>query len=209
MPPSPERRHAADGLPGVPSPRAPGTAAGYSLRPVRTDDAPDVLTAFSSAPDMARQGDVTDIAGARRLVDWLTAEDALSRAIVDGSDVLVGVVGVRIDAAERTGWVHYWLHAAHRGRGITSRAVATVCDALLGGDEDAEGLARLELGHRVDNPASGGVARAAGFVLEGREREKFLVGGVRVDVLTYGRLRSDPWPHALHLPDAADRPSQR
>ncbi|SJM66726.1 hypothetical protein FM112_12015 [Gulosibacter sp. 10] len=29
---------------------------------------------------------------------------------------------------------------------------------------------------------------------EGTEREKFLVGGQRIDVDTYGRLRSDPLP---------------
>ncbi|MGQ4537763.1 GNAT family N-acetyltransferase [Dermabacteraceae bacterium P7074] len=49
----------------------------------------------------------------------------------------------------------------------------------------------MELGHRANNPASGGVARAAGFVQEGVEREKFLVNGERVDVYTYGRLASD------------------
>jgi RimJ/RimL family protein N-acetyltransferase len=62
------------------------------------------------------------------------------------------------------------------------------------------GLERLELGHRVNNPASGAVARAAGFVHEGTEREKFLVDGERIDVLTYGRLRSDPWPETPYLP---------
>ena len=61
------------------------------------------------------------------------------------------------------------------------------------------GYERLELGHRVDNPASGGVARAAGFVVEGLERGKFLVNGVRVDVRTYGRLRSDPVPTTEEL----------
>jgi RimJ/RimL family protein N-acetyltransferase len=61
-------------------------------------------------------------------------------------------------------------------------------------DHDGWGLERLELGHRVDNPASGAVARAAGFLHEGTEREKFLIGGERVDVLSYGRLATDPAP---------------
>jgi RimJ/RimL family protein N-acetyltransferase len=56
------------------------------------------------------------------------------------------------------------------------------------------GLHRLELGHRVTNPASGVVAEAAGFVREGVERGKFLIAGARVDVVTYGRLISDPIP---------------
>lgn len=71
-----------------------------------------------------------------------------------------------------------------------SRAAATVADWAL-----AEGgLDRLELGHRVNNPASGAVARAAGFVHEGTERRRFLVDGERIDVDTYGRLRSDLAP---------------
>lgn len=65
---------------------------------------------------------------------------------------------------------------------------------------DVRGLERLELGHRVTNPASGGVARRAGFVVEGTEREKFLIDGQRIDVLTYGRLRSDPTPTTPLLP---------
>lgn len=36
--------------------------------------------------------------------------------------------------------------------------------------------------------------RAAGFVREGTERAKFLVHGERIDVDTYGRLRSDRFP---------------
>ena len=62
------------------------------------------------------------------------------------------------------------------------------------------GLERLELGDRVNNPASGAVARAAGFVQEGTERGKFLLEGTRVDVLAYGRLRSDPSPTLTGLP---------
>jgi RimJ/RimL family protein N-acetyltransferase len=38
------------------------------------------------------------------------------------------------------------------------------------------------------------VARAAGFIEEGRERGKFLIEGERVNVLTYGHLTTDPRP---------------
>ncbi len=66
--------------------------------------------------------------------------------------------------------------------------------------ENAQGFEVELLGHRANNPASGVVARAAGFVLEGTERAKFLVSGQRVDVLSYGRLATDPWPTAEELP---------
>ena len=44
------------------------------------------------------------------------------------------------------------------------------------------------------------VALAAGFIQEGVERDKFLVAGERVDVLTYGRLVTDPSPATVLLP---------
>jgi len=45
-----------------------------------------------------------------------------------------------------------------------------------------------------------GQALAAGFIQEGVERDKFLVAGERVDVLTYGRLVTDPSPATVLLP---------
>jgi RimJ/RimL family protein N-acetyltransferase len=100
--------------------------------------------------------------------------------VVDESDSLVGLVVISVDDENLSGWFWYWMHASYRGRGWTSRAAATVANWALG---DA-GLHRLELGHRVNNPASRAVALAAGFVQEGVEREKFLVDGQRIDVLT-------------------------
>lgn len=189
----------------TPCTAGPGPAR---VRPLRPGDAPDVLAAFGSAPDMARQGEVTTLEEAQAYVDHLTREGGSTRAFaIEVGEMLVGLVGVVVDRQNRLGWVSYWLHAAHRGRGLATRAVATVADAALGrpGAGGAAGahdgcLERLELGHRVNNPASGQVALAAGFVREGLEREKFLVDGERLDVATYGRLRSDPWPTTEHLP---------
>jgi ribosomal-protein-serine acetyltransferase len=77
----------------------------------------------------------------------------------------VGLVAVTVDRTNLTGWFWYWMSAEARGRGWTSAAAATVADwALTRG-----GLYRLELGHRVNNPASGAVARKAGFIKEGTE----------------------------------------
>lgn len=159
------------------------------LRPLRGTDAPDVLAAFLASPDLARQGQVTTLAEAEAYVAGLCSESHHAVAVTD-ADRLVGLVAVTVDRANRNGWFFYWMHRSHRGRGWAARAAATVADWAL-----AEGgLERLELGHRVDNPSSGAVARAAGFVEEGRERAKFLIDGRRVDVLTYGRLTTDPTP---------------
>lgn len=160
-----------------------------ALRPLREQDVADVLSAFASNRDMARQGDVTTAAGAERYVARLLQEEHHRPWALVHEDRLVGLVCVSVDEANRSGWFWYWTHQSARGRGWTSRAAATVSEWAL-----TTGLERLELGHRVDNPASGAVARAAGFVQEGTERAKFLVDGVRVDVDTYGRLRTDPGP---------------
>jgi RimJ/RimL family protein N-acetyltransferase len=168
---------------------------------VRAADAPAVLDAFLSAPDMARQGEVRTLEQAQEQVAWLLAPQRRATAIVDAEDRLVGLVAITVDEENRSGWFFYWLHAAHRGHGLASRAAASVADrALTPSAEGGWGLERLELGHRVNNPASAAVARAAGFVEEGLERGKFLIDGERLDVRTCARLRSDPPPTADGLP---------
>lgn len=167
---------------------------GWLLRPAVLDDAEAVAEAFAGDPKMARQGDVADVASARRYLEALTetSEDRSAWVAVDGAGPARALVGVSADPANRLGWFFYWCHRDARGGGVTRRAARAVADHAL--SPAGMRLERLELGHRVNNPASGGVATAAGFVLEGREREKFLVDGERVDVLTYGRLRTDPAP---------------
>jgi RimJ/RimL family protein N-acetyltransferase len=168
-----------------------------SLRRLRAQDVAAVLDAFASHPDMARQGDVTSSAEAAQYVDRLIAPNSPHEAwaVVD-HDVLVGLVCVSVDEDNLSGWFWYWMTDAVRGRGWIGRAAATVAEWAL----SVRGLERLELGHRVNNPASGAVARRAGFVPEGTERAKFLVDGERIDVDTYGRLRSDPRPAFVALP---------
>ena len=165
--------------------------AGPFLRPLAVEDTPEVLAAFRSNPDMERQGRVTTLEEAQRYVSNLISADTSHDpwAIVDGGR-LVGLVCVSMDADNRSGWFWYWMNATARGRGLMSRAAATIADRAV----SHSGLERLELGHRVNNPASGAVAKAAGFVREGTERGKFLIEGQRIDVATYGRLRSDRRP---------------
>lgn len=178
----------------------PTPPSGYGLRPLRDQDAPAVLSAHLSAPDMARQGTVATLEEAREQVGWLLDASRRSTAVADGKDQLVGLVAVSVDEENLLGWFFYWLHADHRGQGLASRAAAAVAaQALTPVAGGGWGLERLELGHRVNNPASQAVARAAGFVQEGTERGKFLLDGERIDVLTYGRLRTDPEPATPHL----------
>ena len=166
------------------------------VRRLRATDAPAVFEAFTASPDMARQGDVASLEDAERYIDRLIAADSPHEAwAIAERDVLVGLVCVTVDETNLSGWFWYWMTKSARGRGWTSRAAVAVAQWAL----NARGLERLELGHRVNNPASGHIARAAGFVREGTERGKFLVDGERIDVCTYGRLRSDPVPSGAPL----------
>lgn len=179
------------GAPGGGLLEVPGAAP---LRRPRVSDGPAVLDAFRSDTQMARQGTVRTVEEAHTYVKRLLDDPQAHQvwAVTDDDDRLIGLIGVSVDQENLTGWFWYWMHAAHRGRDLTSRAAAAVATWAL--DPDGGGLERLELGHRANNPASGAVARAAGFIQEGLERGKFLIDGERIDVLTYGRLRSDPQP---------------
>lgn len=167
------------------------------LRPLGPGDAADVMTGFQADPQMRRQGDVRDLDSASRYIEFVTNDDQGNAAFaVDLEGRCIGVIALSGASAHRLGWFFYWMHPDFRGRGITSRAAATVADWAL----TAGGFERLELGHRANNPASGRVALAAGFLHEGVDREKLLIDGERVDALTYGRLRSDPFPLVTPLP---------
>ncbi|OLZ58530.1 GNAT family N-acetyltransferase [Streptomyces amritsarensis] len=169
---------------------------GLGLRRWSPADAGAVLAAFAD-PEMARQAaePVATLSAARR---WLAARagqwDAGSSyafAVVDGAGAVLGNVAVgAVDPRHRTGWVSYWTGAAARGRGVASGG----CRAVAAWAFEDAGLFRLELGHRVNNPASCRVARAAGFAVEGVQRRKLEYDGVRYDVELHARLATDAAP---------------
>ncbi|WP_405813288.1 MULTISPECIES: GNAT family N-acetyltransferase [unclassified Streptomyces] len=135
---------------------------------------------------------------AERADEW-EGGSAFAFAVVDGaSDGVLGHVSVgAVNRRHSVGWVSYWTTAAARGRGVASLA----CRVLARWAFDEAELFRLELGHRVNNPGSCKVARAAGFSVEGRQRQKLAYDGIRYDVELHARLATDPEPLA-----AASRP---
>lgn len=164
----------------------------YRTRELRPSDAADVLAAFQSDPQMCRQGDVHDLASAKQYVAWLQepgnhAFVAVGPLAESSEERAVALVGITIDAEAGSGWVFYWAHHDARGRGITSALVKERCDwALTTGLTD-----RLELGYRVNNPASKRVADHAGFEFVELERDKFEMDGKRVDAVLAARQRGD------------------
>ncbi|MCT9821608.1 GNAT family N-acetyltransferase [Microbacterium sp. W1N] len=164
------------------------------LRPWTARDAAALLSAARAAPDLGTQFGGAELTTEDAAASFIRSalgfdERARNWAIVEG-DVAVGNIGVTaIDRRHDTAWVSYWLAPVARGRGLATSALLAVCDRAF-----ADGIHRLELGHRVNNPASCRVATTVGFAAEGIEREKLRYGTERFDVETHARLASDPSP---------------
>lgn len=162
------------------------------LRPWLSSDASIVLAA-AAEPEMDRQfpTPVDSLAAAQEWIDMLAErrdeDTAYAFAVLDGG-VPVGNVAVsNVERRHLTGWVSYWMREEARGKGLATKACRTVSEFAF-----AElGLFRLELAHRLDNPASCRVAVGAGFRREGVERARLLYDGVRYDTETHARLATD------------------
>lgn len=169
------------------------------LRPWVRSDAPALLRAVETSNDLDAQfggSPPATIAQAEAVIDgWVRAEQNVTLAIAVDARA-VGTVGLsHIEHRHDTAWAWYWLAADVRGRGLAARSLATVA-AWAFADL---GLFRLELGHRVNNPASCRVALSAGFPAEGVERAKLRYGDQRFDVETHARLATDPVPDLTPL----------
>jgi len=170
------------------------------LRPWTLTDAPAVLAMFAASDDLGTQypwpvHDLADAAACvERMLVWQPDPAAGERyhlAITVDGGAPVGNVGLTgVSRAHDTAWVSYLVSGGARGRGLVRRSLAAAVTWAF----DDLGLFRLELGHRLNNPASGAVAEAVGFVPEGVERQKLRYGTERYDVRTMALLATDPRP---------------
>ncbi|MBO0895826.1 GNAT family N-acetyltransferase [Arthrobacter sunyaminii] len=172
------------------------------LRPWILGDAPTLCTVYQEDTDLHVQfggANLSTLELARHHIsEQLPFSESFCNWAISVDGVAVGNVGLSaIDRCHRTAWVFYWLASAARGNGYASRALATVADKA-----SEDGLFRLELGHRVNNPASCTVATRAGFIIEGLERQKLQYGTERFDVETHARLQTDPRPETEPIPTA-------
>lgn len=172
------------------------------LRPWAASDAEALRAVFLTTPDLDTQfggADLSTVAGAGAFIDaqLISGDTRRNWAIVDGRDDRpVGNVGLSaIERRHDTAWAFYWLASAARGRGIATRALVSAAEWAFD-----EGLFRIELGHRVNNPASCRVAARAGFLAEGVERQKLRYGSDRFDVELHSRLATDPVPAVVGIP---------
>lgn len=165
-----------------------------ALRPWTDRDASALSEAAQSTPDLTTQfggADLSSSAAAEAFIEQsLRFDERMKNWAIVEDGVAVGNVGASaIEFRHETAWMYYWLSTAARKKGYATRALVAVSEWAF-----ENGLHRLELGHRVNNPASCRVATAAGFQAEGIERDKLRYGSARYDVETHARLATDPAP---------------
>jgi RimJ/RimL family protein N-acetyltransferase len=155
----------------LPLPEPPLADEGLRLRPWTTADAPALAAAWAD-PEIACWTGVPPVRDVAAALRWIEG-DARRRAAGLSLDLVVeeagavagevaGEVGlVGLEQGRQRGEVGWWIGPDHRGRGLATRAVRLLVGWALG----PLGVGVLEARCHPDNPASGGVAEAAGFTL--------------------------------------------
>jgi RimJ/RimL family protein N-acetyltransferase len=132
----------------------------------------------------------------RRFAD----EEPTSFVIVDEHDQerFLGTIGwsFHVPPPLRVGDVGYGVHPDARGQGVATRSLRTLTRWLTV-DDDGPRLARVQLDHSTEHPASCRVALAAGYEKEG-VRRAFLP--LRDDSVAGGVRRHDVCLHGLVPP---------
>ena len=111
-------------------------------------------------------------------------------------EILLGCVGVRIDAASRTGDLGYWIARRYWNDGVAGEAAGRLARWALAQLDIEKLVAQVA----TDNPASAAVLRRIGFRETGTARQLFLARGGTHPVLLFeaghGDLRLVPVPAA-------------
>lgn len=178
-------------------------AGALRIRPLQPADADALCAAVqASRASLSRWLPwCTDDYGLQHAMDWIAfGQQAWSARreypfgvfAADDAAVLGGVGLNQLDPAAQSANLGYWLHAAHRGRGIATAAAHAVADwgfATLG-------LQRIELLVEPDNHASLAVATRLGARHDTLLRGHLMHRGRPVDVLRLvlhpGDLRPAP-----------------
>ncbi len=199
----PRRQRAPRKTPTPPAPPQDGTFTPLTterliLRPLRPDDA-ESLHRLINDWEVSRTLSVVPFPYPRALADdWIasTARElesgsAYHLAITgqDGADeLLVGVVGLRLDLKARRGRLGYWVGRRFWGHGVATEAAGRLARWALANLD----LDRLEANVATDNPASVAVLHHIGFRETGRGTEKFVSRGGEHPVLRFEATRERP-----------------
>ena len=129
--------------------------------------------------------------------DWIASTEAQRSegsawhfAIIDrrsGIERLLGCLGIRIDAAVRSGDLGYWVGTKFWNDGVAGEAAGRLSHWALANLE----IDRLTAQVATDNPASAAVLRRIGFRQTGQGRQPFLARGGEHPVLLFEARHDD------------------
>jgi 8-oxo-dGTP diphosphatase len=117
-------------------------------------------------------------------------------------EIMVGVVGLRIDAERRSGRLGYWVGRRFWGHGVATEAAGRLARWALANLD----LDRLEAGVITDNLASAAVLRRIGFRQTGEGTDEFLARGGAHPVWHFTATRDDIFGDADPAPEDGSRP---
>jgi len=114
--------------------------------------------------------------------------DASPEFVLVYKDRIVGRLGIhRIDLANRSTSIGYWLDEDHQRKGIMTVAVKAVSDYIF----DTLQLNRIELRAGVKNQPSRAIAERLGFQYEGTARKAEWIYDHFIDLAVYALLKKD------------------
>ena len=113
-------------------------------------------------------------------------------------EMLIGAVGITLDAGTRTGQLGYWVGQPYWGHGVASEAVGRIIRWSLANLE----IDRLTATVAQDNPGSVKVLERLGFGKTGEDRRLFASRGIDVPIWRFEASRDDVFGHA-EAPEAA------
>jgi 8-oxo-dGTP diphosphatase len=167
------------------------------LRPYRPEDATELHRLINDW-EVTRNLAAVPFPYSRALADdWIKSageqlrDGSAYHLVISGTEgeqeTVVGGIGLRIDAAARTGRLGYWVGRRFWGHGVASEAAARLARWALANLD----LVRLEATVAADNPASIAVLRRIGFRHVGEATETFVARGGAQDVLRFEATRDD------------------
>jgi 8-oxo-dGTP diphosphatase len=182
------------------------------LRPLVPEDA-DALHRLVNDWEVARNLAVVPFPYPRQLADdWIRST---RHSLADGSgyqlaitgregehEIMVGVVGLRVDAGQRCGRLGYWVGRRFWGHGVATEAAGRLTRWALANLD----LDRLEAGVITDNPASAAVLRRIGFRETGEGTDDFLARGGEHPVWRFEATRDDIFGHAEPAREDGSKP---
>ena len=182
------------------------------LRPLIPEDA-DALHRLVNDWEVTRNLAVVPFPYPRELADeWIQstrrslAERSGYQLAITGREgeheIMVGVVGLRIDADKRCGRLGYWVGRRFWGHGVATEAAGRLARWALANLD----LDRLEAGVITDNAASAAVLRRIGFRQTGEAIETFLARGGEHTVWRFEATRDDIFGHAEPVREDGSRP---